>query len=328
MRVVSLLPSATEIIARIGGLDLLVGRSHECDFPPGAAGLPALTAQRTAFDSTSATASADVDSHVRAAMDAKEPLYTLDSALLSELEPDVIVTQDLCDVCSIDLNSVRSAAAEMSRSGRDVRVVTLNPETFEGVLDDHLAVGGAIGLEAEAGRAVGELRGRWLAAESFVNPYTEKPAVGFLEWTDPLFIAGHWSAQMIERAGGRHPLNETVPRPGSGAAAGLQAGSRVAGRSIAVPGEVFAASEPEYLVICPCGLTLDEATIEAERLRDSARWWDGVPAVRNGKVAVVDGSAMFNRPGPRLVDAFEWLVGWFNDRPELIPDSFPWRLLD
>lgn len=324
MRVVSLLPSASEIIAHIGGLDLLVGRSHECDFPSPVAALPALTTQRTAFDPASTTASADVDGQVRAAMDARQPLYTLDSALLADLKPDVIVTQDLCDVCSIDLESVRGAAADMTRAGRDVRIVTLNPETFEGVLDDHLTVGGAIGLETEAGRAVGELRGRWLAAESYVNPYTARPAVGFLEWTDPLYIAGHWSAQMIERAGGRHPLNETVPRPGSGAAAGLQAGSRVAGKSITVPGSVFAASEPEFLVICPCGLSLDEAVLEAERLRDRAEWWDALPAVRKGKVAVVDGSAMFNRPGPRLVDAFEWLVGWINDRPGLIPDGFPW----
>jgi iron complex transport system substrate-binding protein len=325
MRVVSLLPSATEIIARVGGTDLLVGRSHECDWPEGLGDLPVLTAQRTAFDASSETASADIDERVRASMEAREPLYTLDTGLLAELEPDVIVTQDLCDVCSIDLGTVRGAAAEMARKGRDVDVVTLAPETFEGVLDDHLTVGRAIGMEAEASRAVVELRGRWLGAESYVNPYTEKPSVGFLEWTDPLFIAGHWSAQMIERAGGRHPLNETVPKPGSGAAAGLQAAERVAGKSIAVPGDVFAASLPEFLVICPCGLGLDDAVREAERLRDRAEWWGGLPAVRRGRVAVVDGSAMFNRPGPRLVDAFSWLVGWINDRPHLIPDGFPWR---
>jgi len=333
MRVVSLLPSATEIIARVGGLDRLVGRSHECDRPEGVGRLPALTAQKTAFDGARPDASAAVDAQVRAAMEDSSgggaaSLYTLDREGLLALEPDVIVTQDLCDVCSIDLDSVRGVAAELSGGGKDVRVVTLAPETFERVLDDHLTVGRAIGLEAEAGRAMVELRGRWLAAESYVNPYTDRPVVGFLEWTDPLFIAGHWTVQMIERAGGQHPLNETVPRPDTGAAAGLQAGARVAGKSIAVPGEIFAASTPEFLVVCPCGLTLDEAVVEAERLRERAGWWGELPAVKNGRVAVVDGSAMFNRPGPRLVDAFEWLVGWLNDRPELIPEGFPWTTLD
>lgn len=328
MRVVSLVPSATEILARIGGIGTLVGRSHECDHPPKIAELPVLTAQKTRFDPASGAGSAEVDAAVRRSMAGGEPLYTLDTDLLAGLRPDVVLTQDLCEVCSIDLDSVRGVLAGLeSRTGHASRVLALAPETIEGVLDDHLAVGRAVGLETEASRAVFELRGRLHAAEAYVNPYTEGPVVGFLEWADPLFIAGHWTVQLIERAGGRHPLNETVPRPGAGAAAGMQAGERVAGKSIRVPAAVFAASGPEFLIISPCGLTLDQAVAEARRLAREP-WWGGLPAVRAGRVAVVDGNQMFSRPGPRLIDAFEWLVGWLNERPEIIPGDFPWVQLD
>ena len=335
-RVVSLLPSATEILGRVGGIGMLVGRSHECDraeglSPGDLSDVPVLTGQRTGYDPAAGVGSAEVDAQVRAALGASESLYTLDAALLEELAPDVILTQDLCEVCSIDLATVRGVAKRLGEkagragSGRP-EVIALSPETIEGVFDDHLAVGRAVGLEAEAARAVFELRSRWISAESFVNPYTEGPVVGFLEWTDPLYVAGHWSAQMIERAGGRHPLNECVPRENMGAAAGMQAGQRVAGRSIRVPPEAFCATRPEYLVICPCGLTLDQAWAETEKLRDRVGWWADLPAVRSGRVAVVDGNQMFNRPGPRLVDAFEWLTGWLNGRDELVPAGFPVRL--
>lgn len=329
MRVVSLVPSATEILARIGGIDTLVGRSHECDHPSKIAELPVLTAQKTTFDPASGVGSAEVDAAVRRAMiGGGESLYTLDTDLLADLRPDVVLTQDLCEVCSIDLGSVRGVLAGLeSRTGHAARVLALSPETIEGVLDDHLAVGRAVGMEPEAAGAVFELRSRLHAAEAYVNPYTEGPVVGFLEWTDPLFIAGHWTVQLIERAGGRHPLNETVPRPGSGAAAGMQAGERIAGKSIRVPPGIFAASGPEFLVISPCGLSLEEAVAEARRLAREP-WWADLPAVRAGRVAAVDGNQMFSRPGPRLVDAFEWLVGWLNDRPEIIPADFPWTPLD
>ncbi|HHN78075.1 MAG TPA: cobalamin-binding protein [Phycisphaerales bacterium] len=319
MRVVSLVPSATEIVARIGGLDLLVGRSHECDRPGDVRRLPALTRPRTSYNAGAGGGAIEHDAARE--MEAAGSLYTLDADLLRRLRPDVVLTQDLCALCSIDSGSLGSVLEEMG----SVDVVSLHPETFEAVLDNHLTVGRAIGLEAEAGEAVFELRGRWLGAESYVNPYTEGPVVGFLEWADPLYIAGYWVAQMIERAGGRHPLNECVARPGAGAGAGLQGGQRVAGRSVRVPGEVFAASRPEFLVICPCGLSLEQAKIEAARLRERV-WWGDLPAVKAGRVAVVDGR-WFSRPGPSLVDCFAWLVGWLNDRPELMAGDVPWALL-
>ena len=335
MRVVSLLPSATEILDAVGAIDLLVARSHECDSPNSVGALPVLTDQRTRFTSSSA-----VDEAVRTRVrpqgagsqssasenpsegsEADRSLYDLDGRLLAELRPDLILTQDLCDVCSVDLRTVERLVAAMPEPRP--RILSLNPHSVEDVLDDHLRVGEAVGRPDRARRAVVEFRERLHRAQEFVNEFEQGPVVGFMEWTDPVFIAGHWTVQMIERAGGRHPLNETVAKESSGAAAGLQQGARVAGKSVRVPTEAFAAVQPERLIVCPCGLSLDQIEREYELMLEHA-WFRELPAVRSGRVALVDGSQMFNRPGPRLVDAFEWLVGWLQERPELIPDRFPW----
>lgn len=324
MRVVSLLPSATETLCALGGRGVLVGRSHECDFPGGLEGVPVLTGQATRYDPQSGYGARAVDEQVRAARDAGRSVYTLDADLLVDLRPDVILTQEVCDVCSIDLESVRAAARAVGeRTGREPEIVALNPRTVEDVLDDVLRVGRAVGMESQAKRTVVDLRSRLTHAQEYVNAYAEGPVVGFIEWPDPLYIAGHWTVQLIERSGGRHPLNETVARDRTGAAAGMQQGERVAGRSIAVPIEAFCATRPGVVIVAPCGLNLEQARAEAERLL-AHPWFAALPAARAGRVAAVDGSAMFNRPGPRLVEGFEFLVGYLNDRPEVIPEGFPW----
>ena len=331
MRIVSLLPSATEILCAAGGEPFLVGRSHECDHPPTIAHLPALTAQRTAYDPQAAPAApqsaADIDRQVREHRAAGLSLYTLDTDRLADLAPDLILTQDLCDVCSIDLPTVQAAARAIGqRTGREPAVLALNPSGVEGVLDDVLRVGAAAGLTPQARHLTVALHARMLRAQEFVNEYEEGPVVAFLEWTDPLFIAGHWTVQLIERAGGRHPWNPTSAPEQAGSAAGLQQSQRTAGKSIAVPPEAIAALKPEFLIVAPCGLPLEHAMAEARRLW-AQPWFADLPAARSGRVAFVDGSAMFNRPGPRLIDAFEFLVGWLQGRPELIPEGFPWRLM-
>ncbi len=318
-RIVSLLPSATEILCAIGAEHLLVGRSHECDFPASIAHLPVLTSPRTAFES-----SAQIDRDVREQLTTGQSLYTLNTDLLASLRPDVIVTQDLCAVCSIDLNTVRRLAERLDPVPV---IVSLNPMTLEAVLDDHLTVGAAIGMEPQAAETVAHLRDRLYRAQELVTPFLDGPNVAFLEWTDPLFIAGHWTPQLIERAGARHPLNATVPIPEAGAAEGpIGQTLRVAGKSIAVPPDILVASRPDILLICPCGLSLDRALHETSLLAQKP-WWNGLPAVLSNRVAIIDGNQMFNRPGPRLVDAFEFLVGYLNDRPEVIPADFPWRRL-
>ncbi len=333
MRVVSLLPSATEALCAIGGESLLVGRSHECDYPVSITDRPALTAQLI-----SSLDPAEIDRQVSQALAPKgqsqgsgdgsseaqsfdRSLYRLDVERLRDLAPDVILTQDLCDVCSIDLRTVHRVAAGMTPRPE---VVSLNPQTFEGVLDDLMTIGRAVEREQQAGEALVGLRERFFRAADHVNAFTAPSPVLFLEWTDPPFVGGHWTPQLIERAGGRHDLNPTRAMENAGAGAGGQMAHRTAGKSMRVTPEAIAASAPEHVIVCPCGIALADMDRHLAPIAEQ-EWWRGLPAVKNGRVALVDGSQMFNRPGPRLVDAYEWLVGWLNDRPELIPAGFPWR---
>lgn len=305
MRVVSLLPSATEILCRIGGESLLVGRSHECDWPASILDRPVLTAQRNPSP-TGAGASAAIDRAVRESLGEGRSLYTLDLELLRELRPDVILTQDLCDVCSIDLATVRAFAATMHPTPV---IVSLNPTTIWDVLDDCLKVGAAVGRTDGAERAMVALREGWWTAVDFVNPYIEGPEVLFLEWMDPPFCAGHWTPQLIVAAGARHSLNS--------------AGAK---SRCVTPQEILAAA-PDRIIICPCGYGIPAIRSELAAVQNQ-RWWPLLPAnlEGSGRVMLVDGNQMFNRPGPRLVDAFRWLTGWINDRPELMPSGFPAEL--
>ena len=317
-RIASLLPSATEIVALLGATDQLVARSHECDFPPAVLAVPAVTSQNTTARSPAA-----IDAMVREQLATGGDLYRIDQDALARARPDVIITQDLCAVCSISLDTVRGLAAALSPVPQ---ITSLNPETFEAVLDSILTVGDAIGSAAQAQQAVVELRERFFAAADIVNPFADGPVVAFLEWTDPLYIGGHWTPQLVERAGGRHLLNPCQAKPGSGAAIGPQNAERVAGPSVRVPPEIFEAIKPEYVIVCPCGVGLADAVAQTHELAQR-EWFKNTPAFQNGRIAIVDGNHMFNRPGPRLVDAFEWLAGWLNDRPELIPADFPVRML-
>ena len=303
MKVVSLLPSATEILCAVGGEDLLVGRSHECDVPSTVADRPVLTAARTMGESSAA-----IDREVRTMLEAEEDpnpsLYHLDVDRLVELSPDVILTQDLCDVCSIDLKTVRGAAALMDPTPV---IVSLNPDSVWDVFDDLLRVGDAVGRGPESQAAMVAAREAYWSAVDYVNPYVPGPEILFLEWMDPPFVGGHWTPAMIEHAGARHSLN----------AAGQK--SRVA-----TPDEIVEAA-PDRVVICPCGYRIADIQRELDALRGQS-WWSELPAVREGDenaIMLVDGNLMFNRPGPRLVDAFRWLVAWINDRLELHPKDFP-----
>ena len=301
MRVVSLLPSATELLCHIpGGAEMLVGRSHECDWPPQIQHLPTLTRQRT-----TATSSESIDAEVRANLGDNDSLYVLDTDALIELRPDLIITQDLCHVCSIDLQSVQRVAAALPHSPE---ILSLNPHTIEEVLDDLLRVGAACGLDHDAQQAVVALRARWWSARDHVNQLVSGPVTLLLEWMKPLFIAGHWTPELIEQAGGRHVLNA----PGAA--------------STTIEPNALVEAAPERLIIAPCGYDIPAIERELTTLTD-APWWNDLPAVRSGHVAMVDGSAWFNRPGPRLVDAFLWLVAWINDRPELAPESAPVRMI-
>lgn len=315
MRVVSLVPSATELLCLIGGEGWLVGRSHECDFPASIADRAVLTSQTTEF-----TTSAEVDRAVSRSLAEGTSLYRLDVDRLRALRPDLIITQDLCAVCSIDLDAVRRVAESLTPRPQ---ILSLNPTTFEQVLDDALAIGRAVGLEREAFAAVVGLRERFFRAADHVNAMVDPVPCVFLEWTDPPFIAGHWTVQLLERAGAAHPLNPTSAMPGAGAGAGGQMAHRSAGHSRRVSEDELASVRAGAVIVCPCGLGLGQVRLEFEALR-RRDWLRESPAWSRGKIALVDGNQMFNRPGPRLVDAYEWLVGWLNDRADLMPPDFPW----
>lgn len=285
MRVVSLLPSATDALLEIGAADLLVGRSHECDAPE-IADRPVLTAPRTV-----ATTSAAIDAEVRSLAEGDATsLYELDTEALAALAPDVILTQDICKVCSIDLQTVRRAAAAMP--GPPV-IVSLDPSSIEDVFEDVWRVGEAVGRTDAAEGAVVRLRDRFWSAVDYVNPYIDGPRLLVLEWIDPLFVAGHWTPDLVSRAGAQPVLAE----PGA------------ASREV-TPEDVVAA-RPDRIVICPCGMTAEQAEAELPGLT-AQDWWAGLPAVVAGEVEIVDGQRGFSRPGPGLVEHFVRLVEWIN----------------
>ena len=228
LRVVSVLPSATEMLCFIGGGHLLVGRSHEDNYPASITHLPVVTGQLTSF-----TTAVDVDKQVSSALSTGQSLYTIDEQLLTTLKPDVILTQDICAVCAIDLQTVQRLAARMSPQPR---VVSLNPLSLGDVLDNLLQVGEAVGMESEAQAARAGLEARLRRADELVatsqaaaaaaaaaKPASAaaegvvaageaaRPCVAFIEWPDPLYVGGHWTPQLIERAGGAHPLNPARP---------------------------------------------------------------------------------------------------------------------
>ena len=229
LRVVSVLPSATEMLCFIGGGHLLVGRSHEDNYPVSITHLPVVTGQLTSF-----TTAVDVDKQVSSALSTGQSLYTIDEQLLTTLKPDVILTQDICAVCAIDLQTVQRLAARMSPQPR---VVSLNPLSLGDVLDNLLQVGEVVGMEREAQAARAGLEARLRRADELVatsqaaaaaaaaaaKPASAaaegvvaageaaRPCVAFIEWPDPLYVGGHWTPQLIERAGGAHPLNPARP---------------------------------------------------------------------------------------------------------------------
>ncbi|KAG0355951.1 putative ABC transporter [Gamsiella multidivaricata] len=302
-RIISLLPSAAEIICLVGGEPEMVARSHEDDFPSTIQHLPILTKSKTVF-----TTSADVDRQVTEALSQGNSLYDLDVDQLKILKPTIIVTQDLCNVCSIDLVSVQRVASKMNPRPE---IVTLNPTSVAEVMESITTVGNAIGHAEEAAKVRAALEGRiqkcidvTVQAKKDNSDYKPK-RVMFFEWTDPIYPAGHWTPEMIVMAGGVHPVNSPgIP-------------------SVRVTVEAVAATEPEVLIICPCGLDMEATRKEYDQLMGK-EWFRDLHD-KATIVALVDGNQMFNRSGPRLVECTEWLVMLLHDRPDFEPVGFPWE---
>ena len=297
MRVASLVPSATELLCAIGADDLLVARSHECDWPAAIAHVPVLTRART-----SATAPDAVDGEVRKAMDEHGSLYELDTAALRAYAPDIVLVQDTCSVCSIDRPSVEAACADLDTPPT---LVTVDPHSVEAIFDAILHLGEAVGRADAARRTMVDLRANWWDTQDVVNPYLDGPRTLVIEWSNPLYVAGHWTPQLIQAAGGQQTL--------------IKAGNP----SRIVNPEDLLAEQVERLVIAPCGVPLHQAQPHIDALR-ATPWWPLLPAVQEGHVVVVDGVSSFSRPGPRLFQTHQWLTGWLQDRPAMVPAEVSW----
>ena len=280
MRIVSLLPSATETVAALGALDQLAGVTHACDYPPQVTRLPRLTS--TGIDGTAAPDAIDRD--VRDASERGAPLYTVNETLLASLRPDVIVTQALCDVCAVRETDVRAIAARLTPAPV---IVTLSGTSIDGVCADIERVAAAIDAADEAEEIVAGLRARLRSVHDRLRAVrAPRPRVAVLEWTDPVYTAGHWVPEMVHRAGGQ----DVLATPGSHS------------RTIKVTD--VAAAEPEVVVFAPCGYGIERAAREAEDVlrRDEWRW------ARACAVWAIDANALASRPGPRVVDGVETLA--------------------
>lgn len=293
MRIVSLLPSATEICYALGLGDQLVGVTHECDFPPAATAKPRLT-RSTLPPSTGegGDASAAIDRHVRASVHAGSGLYALDQQLLEQLAPDLILTQELCEVCAVSYEVVSEAARRL-RS--DPRIVSLEPSSVDEVFATMETVGGLAGEPERASALIGRLRERLTHLGAGPTSHA-RPTVVVLEWTDPPFGAGHWTPELVARAGG-------IPLVGSGG-----------GPSVTTTWEAVAKADPDVLIIAPCGFELAAARRAAQALLANVRW-ASLRAVREGRAFAMDGSAYVNRPGPRLVETAEIFAHAITGRP-------------
>ncbi len=270
MRIVSLLPSLTELVCALGRGDELVGVTHECDFPPGVELLPHLTRSKIPPGASSLA----IDQMVAAQGGS---LYELDEATLAELRPDLILTQEQCDVCAVNEATVRRSAAKLPGAPR---VESVNPTDLGGVFAMFRRVGELLDATAEAEAIIGrfEATARLIVDRLGDRP---RPRAAILEWLDPPFDSGHWNPEIVGRAGGF----ECVGRRGE--------------KSRRVAWSDLAEADPEVLVVAACGFAIDRTLRDLDLIANRPEW-TGLRAVRNGRVVVTDGSAYFSRPGPRL----------------------------
>jgi iron complex transport system substrate-binding protein len=278
MRIVSLLPSATEIVYALGLGDRLVGVTHECDFPDEAKTKPHLTASALPFSAKSS----EIDRHVRASLHQGSSLYSLDSELLERLAPDLIITQELCEVCAVSYEIVARAARRLQG---DPRLISLEPSSLEDVYANIATVAELAGVPDSAAGVIDPLRMRIAALQAEVRGRA-RPRTLVLEWTDPPMSGGHWTPGLVEIAGGE-PI---LANPGA--------------NSTVLAWDAIVAADPDAIIVAPCGFDLAR-THEAIADLAAIPQWNALRAVRSGHVTAIDGNAYVNRPGPRLVDTAE-----------------------
>jgi iron complex transport system substrate-binding protein len=295
MRIVSLLPSATEILFALGLEQDVVGVSHECDFPAQVRAKKTVIHSRIPHDASPA----EIDRLVREFVSRGESLYAVDAQALQDLAPDLIVTQDLCHVCAASPDDL---AAALARFGRRPEVLCLNPQDLGDVWRDILWVGEETGRGPRAEALVKQIGERLGAVESQLASASERPRVGFLEWLQPFYVGGHWVPEMIELAGGED-LFGTKGTP-----------------SFRITLDDLVDAAPEILLIAPCGYSAERARNEVRTMTFPEKW-HAIPAVRNARVFALEANRYFSRPGPRLVTGVEALAKLFHPAIEVSPEA-------
>jgi iron complex transport system substrate-binding protein len=283
-RIVSLLPAATEIAAALGLMDDVVGVSHECDFPEEANTKPRVTRCPV---HKAGLSSREVDNWVRRALRENGTIYTIDGTLLREVRPEVILTQKLCDVCAVGYGTVARLAATLPGPPQ---VVNLEPSSLSDIFEDICRVAKACGISHRGEKVVAQLTTRVEAVGKRAAQIPNRPRCFLMEWVDPPFCSGHWGPELVEIAGGDDSLG------------------RKHQPSVEIKWKAVLEAQPEVIVLALCGYNVERARCDCELLRKFPGF-DSLPAAQNNRIHIVDASAYFARPGPRVVDSLEILAG-------------------
>ncbi len=288
-RIVSLLPAATEVVCALGLEDQLVGRSHECDYPETVRQLPVCTAARLSAGSASAT----LDREVRSLLSEALSIYAIDTDLIRDLRPDVVLTQAQCEVCAVSLEEVTAELRGLL--DQNTGLVSMEAGSLSGVFDDIRRIATSLGVQSRAEVLVEELGDRLEIIRHKLKFIEQKPRVACIEWLSPLMIAGNWTPEMVSISGGVPVLSQKGKH------------------SPQISAEELQQADPEVIVIMPCGFSVDRTLSEIGLLLELPVWQE-LPAVKNNRVYIADGNHYFNRPGPRIVDSTEILAEIINPK--------------
>ncbi len=283
MRIVSLIASSTEIVHALGFGDQMVGRSHECDFPTQVTDLPVCTGPKFRTDGTSY----EIDQRVKAILQESLSVYRVDAEKLNELKPTHIITQAQCEVCAVSLKDVEEAACQIITS--KPQIISLQPDSLADIFDDVRRIAKGLGVVPVGEMMVDQLKGRMDVVAKKAKELKEKPRVALVEWIEPMMAGGNWMPELIEMAGGINLFGE--------------AGKH----SPWMNWEDLVASDPDIIVVSPCGFDI-KRTMEEMHLISDRKEYAGLKAVKNGNVFVADGNQYFNRPGPRVLESLEMLA--------------------
>ncbi|MGI9439949.1 MAG: cobalamin-binding protein [Parvibaculales bacterium] len=297
MRIVSLLPSATELVAALGMADKLVGRSHECDWPDGFAHLPVLTAPKLNPQAEAAT----IDKSVRALVEQGVSVYRLDADQIKRLAPDFVITQSQCELCAVSLAEVAAALQDWVEGTPPPQLISLEPMRLADIFTDIAKLAKALQVEAKGAQLIAAMQAGFAALDNKLHAKlknTPRPKVFFMEWSAPLMGAGNWIPEIIIHGGGAPLLGH------------------IGEHSPVVNWDDIEAANPDVIIIGPCGFNIERTRFELAALEKQPRW-QSLRAVRKGAVYLVDGNFYFNRPSPRLLDSAQIIAEILH--PDLCP---------